>query len=355
VDRSTPVGPALSSNLANGFGEGRVTVGIQADGSLLALHRPLPADNLILSRFDAAADAWVAASPVVNDRPLGLSNMATFGLDGSDVPHVAFVQPRASDSTLFELVLKRLVNGAWENAAPVLPLLGARPGDMSPGEMLFDLANRPVISFLDPNLSRLQVIRLDSGVLSPLGTPFPQLLMNPSLKMRVDGTLVVSYVRPDGAGGTVLTAALFNGSSWTGLPNVDAAPLFEFINSPRPAVVGDELWIGYDRVGGANAGVNVKRFDGTTWVSVPFDPPLASGAGAVDLDLIGNRPALATLRGDGTTLVLRHDGTAWSDQFDATGATAQPTIRFAARGGSVLLVASNRGINQALVQRLTFP
>jgi hypothetical protein len=358
LDRSVAVGPPLSSNLANGFGSGKVTVGILADGSLRALHRPLPADNLILSRFDAVANAWVPASPAVNDRPLGVSNnMATFALDANDIPYVAFVQPLAASTTQFELVLKRLVNGAWENAAPPLQLPGSRALDMSPGEILFDLSNRPVIAFTDPDLGRLRILRLENGVLTALGNSFPQLIAEPTLRMRADGVLVVSYLQGvAGTNGASLTVATFDGTSWTSLPVIDQTfDATQGISSPRLALVGSEPWIAYDRFGGTNTGTLVRRFDGTAWAPVPFVPPLATGGGAIDLEIISGRPALTSFRQDGTTIVLRHDGVAWTDQFDATGATAQPTLRFATRNGTVLLVASNRGINQALVQRLAFP
>lgn len=358
VDRTTTVGAAIPSNFSGMFGTPVVSAGVMADGSLRALHRPLPEDNLILSRYDGAANAWLPASPAINDRPLGTTSMAVFALDANDVPYVAFIQPRAADSTLYELVLKRLVNGSWESAAPPVLLNGTRSMDMSPGEMAFDGSNRPIIAFADPDLGRLHVLRLESGALVPLGGgAFQQLAGDITLRISASGTVFVSYLQGFfGSNAVALTVAAFNGTSWTTLPVVDSTPnATENIVSPRLALVGNEPWIALNHFGGVRDGLWVYRFNGTAWVTEPFAPPLARGAGALDLATISGRPTLATYRDDGTTLVSRHDGTAWSEPFDATGANSAPALRLVQRDSTVLLVASNRLVNQALVQRLTIP
>jgi hypothetical protein len=359
VARAHVAAPDLPSNLADGFfATGVVSAVIRADGTLLALHKPLPANDVRLARYDAPSNTWVALGPPANDRavPIGLA-LAVMALDANDVPVAAFAQSRASDPTLAELVMKRLVNGAWEALAPPLPLAGTRLSDASSGELVFDAQGRPVVAFADLDLRRLQVLRLENGALvSITGGRFSQGAHAITLRTAADGALWLSYLQGFfGSNAQELRVARFDGA-WSDLPIVDATPnATQSISTPRLALFGNEPWIAYDRFDGFSTNTRVLRFDGSAWTPVALPAQPDQGNGALDLAVIGGQPVLASFRQDGTTLVIRHDGIGWVDPFSFRLGSpfGQPTYRLVSRGDTTLLVSSERGSNLARFQRLT--
>lgn len=348
VDRSTFAGPELGHVEFGGDFIG-AALAIDVDGSLLAVHKPEPGTFVNLSRYDSATDTWTVLVGAVNER--ATQDMLSLAIDNNGVPHVAFVQRTAADPQAFELVLKRFNGTAMELAAPVVPLVGARGGDINQGSLAFDNANRAVLTFSDPNVSTVRVFRLEQGVLVSLASV--SLAFDPHLALQDDGTPVIAFIQGFGGSnaGAMQVGRVVNGSVQLLGGTIDSVPnATQNIGEPRIVMRGSEPWAFWVK----NGLVNAARFDGTNWIAQPFVAPV-NGGFDIDARLFNGDPIIAA--GDvGTINVLRFRNGAWEPPFDATGrADHQDRIQIAVRGNSAAMISSSIFRNAADVQLLSFP
>ncbi len=349
VDRSSFVGPELSHHEFDNDFIG-TALAINVDGSLLAVHKPDPGTFLRLSRYDSASNTWVALADGINERPT--QDMLTLAVDGNGVPYVAFVQQTAGNPGAFELVLKRFNGTAMESAAPAVQLLGSRGQDVQQGAMEIDASNRPVITLTDPNVSNIQLFRLEQGALVSMAA-MPTLAFNPHLALQADGTPLVAFIQGFGGSnaGAVQVVRVVNGSVQPLGGTIDSVgDATQSLGPPRVLLRGNEPWVFWVKNGLAAA----ARFDGTNWIAQPFDLPVDASF-ALDVALFGGDPIVAASRVEGIQ-VLRFRNGAWEPGFDATArGDHQDRIDLAVRGSSAALISSSIFRNAADVQRLLFP
>lgn len=165
-------------------------------GALMAVSRPFNGNDIVVSVYDAATDAWAPhPAGMVNDRPLTTDGYyaKSLAFDAAGVLHVLLVQPAAGFVGVIpgEMVLKKLDNNAWVNAAPPLQMPANTIPDIRGSReavLRFDASNRPVVAV--PYGARLNVHRVDGGVWVQLG----QLPVNTgrsiSMDILADGTLI---------------------------------------------------------------------------------------------------------------------------------------------------------------------
>jgi hypothetical protein len=344
VDRSVQVGPGLSHESEPE--RMAAVVAVAGDGGLLAAHRAA-GDRVLLSRHDGAADRWVELAPPANERPT--RKTLALALDNADVPHLAFAQQTAADPTRYEMVLKRLNGATWELAAPVVPIDGGRPQDISAGALAFDGSNRAVLVFSDANLGALRALRLEQGVLVSMAPPTIPTAALATMALQADGTPIVAYLNINGW----LTAAALRGGNWQSLGFIDTIPnSTQGITSARIVLRGAEPWVVWTKFfQDSGYRLNAARYDGTQWVAQPFETPVIQEG---EVGVVGNDVIVAHRSGgNGNGLAIRRfrDG-AWELPFDATTVTPVD-FRLAARGGTTAIITNSR--NEATVQRLALP
>jgi hypothetical protein len=356
VDRSTVLGAPFAHD---GFHDAPVRVAIAADGTVLALRRSLDTSTVELMRYDAATDQWAVFGPPVNDRPYRSASSASgralmLAHDAGDVPHVVFSQLQQGSDSAHEVVLKRLVNGSWQQLGQPIPT----PNSNQSGDLLFDLQGRPVFAF-GSTFEGIRVARLVNGTL--LVDTFADGFFggDPSLAMKPDGTLVIAYnIAQFGVQG-VNFRQVVNGAWSAPLTIPGTAPSGSF--STRVTIVGDVPWIGW--VQSVSFSVEpftearmVRYLGGTTFEPVPI--PATPTIDTLGLTTFNGQPvmALSIRRNINDVTLFRHDGTTWSDVFTANvPLSREPAMHFAVRGNRMVMALHDYGISRATVQSIAFP
>ncbi len=349
VKRATLVGAGFPTDFfAYAGARGFAGIAVGVGGELFGLSKVADSGNLQLFRFDAATNAWSPLGPAINERPVDASHLGELAVDASGVPHVAFAQTSAPPTTppRFELVLRKLVNGAWQDAALAAPMVAggvSRPQDFSMTKLLFDASGRAVVAVTEANVGPLKVFRQQGGAMVALGTPL-QARNTIDLGLQNNGEPVVSGI----------SSARFV-QSWDGTNWVTQGP-------PEPsgrtfnnqlAVVNGEIWSAFQN---ASSNVSVERLTNGIWVDVPL-PQVQRYGGTLALSVFQGNPVLAVFGGaQGQVTVYRFIGNRWEDGFEASTEASpfgQPRLRLVTTTDKVFLVQNRQFLST--VQELAFP
>ncbi len=357
VRRATVLGAGFPTDFFAYVGlRGFAGVAAGANGELFGLSKVAGSGNLQLLRFNAAGNAWSPLGPVINERPIDAQHLGEVAVDASGVVHVAFPQPidPPSTPTRFELVLRKLVNGAWQDAATAAPMLAGgtlqRPQDFSMTKLLFDASGRAVVAVTQPSVGPMTVFRQQGGAMLALGPSSPA-TTNVDLALLANGEPLVFGAITGANTLPIRFVQSWNGSTWVAQgPRVPATSTV----LDQIAVANGEIW----RASRTPAGtVAVERLVNDAWVVVPLPGvQVSGGVGALALDVFKGRPVLAVFGGSqGQVTVYRHNGSGWDEGFDASTGTAlnQPRLRFVTTADKMYLVLNNQFLST--VQELAFP
>jgi hypothetical protein len=356
VDRSTVLGAPFSHD---GYHDGPVRVAIASDGTVFALRRLSAGSTVELVRYDSSSDQWLAFGPPANDRPYRSTTSASgralmLALDAGDVPHVVFSQLQQGSDTAHEVVLKRLVNGTWQQLGQPIPT----PNANQSGDLLFDLQGRPVFAF-GSTFEGIRVARLVNGnlVVDTFADGF--FGGDPSMAMKSDGTLVIAYNIAQFAVQGV-NFRQFVGGAWSAPLTVPgSAPGGDF--STRVTLVDDVPWIGWIQLLSLSVepftAARMVRFVNGNFENVPV--PATNSVNTLGLTTFNGQPVMSlSIRGTAfdDVVLYRHDGTGWSDVFSAYVPLAtEPAMHFAVRNGRMVMVLHDYGTSRATVQSIAFP
>ena len=344
------VGPALSHVVTVSHHEAmNVARAVDAAGRLFAAHRPAPGDRLRVSRLDEAGAAWVPIAGALNERPA--AHLVTIAFDRQGVLHVAFLQERAGGDS-FELVVRRVEGGAWQDCAQRLDVGAAQ--FFFKADLAFDDRNRLLLAYPDQG-GRLRVERRENDgwvSLGALGTR----RYGPRMVIKPDGQPAIAYLQShDDSDEITLEVIARDGDRWASVAGtVDrSSSLGELLSPPRLSWDGSGVWLAWTR----GDEVRVARRTGPGWEHLT--PALEARGGRIAFALVDGEPLIVAAVDRGfDTRARRFRGRAWDPAFDVSpaGATGLGTGPVLATGaGSAYLAFPGLGEGaRCPVERLRF-
>jgi hypothetical protein len=244
-------------------------------------------------------------------------NVASVG----GTPYVAWSE---TNGTAYQLYVKRLDGSAWVSVGSGSLNVNASQNAFIPE--VADVGGTPYVVWEESNGAGLQIYvkRFDGNSWVGVGggslniDPTKNANTTPSITT-VGGAAYVAWSEYNGAMIGQVHVKRFDGSSWVSVGssslNVDATK-----NAFRPSIsnVGGVPYIAWDESNGTAAQIYVKRFDGSSWVMV--------GSGALNIDTtkdaivpnlvsVGGNPLVGWQEQSGGVsrlYVKRFDGTGWN-------------------------------------------
>jgi hypothetical protein len=345
IERALPAAPPLSHLRQRVVFDGMASrMAVDSAGALVLARRPEPGDQIIVSRFDAAAGTWQTLGPAVNDRPTrtGLA----LALDGVNVPYVALTQEDAA-GTGFELVVRRLSNGAWQTLGAPLPIGNNL---FSSPVLLLDSVGSPWIGYTDATSLELRVANLQAGSwvhLPALGA----LVSYFDLVMQPNGWPAVLFTHGiPGNASRSLDAMAFDGTAWLAL----GATLDHVPNATQMFQGVSMVWTSSGPVVAWKKdpdSLKVAQLGNGGWALFP--PPSMQGwTGYIDLAVRRGDLVLAAADSGYRLGIQRFIGGAWEPAFyTSSGGVLQPQL--VVNGSDVFLETNSD--TMAFVVKLLFP
>lgn len=354
-----------STSLGADFGRNDQTaqpIAVNASGVVHILHEKIVTGqiyggDLQVLRFDG--NQFVAMGPVINDRRTG--QHYALSIDASGAVLVAFAQ---ADSTgLNSEVLVRRYDSAsntWQTLGPTFagPTQSIDSANLQLA-LAIDGQNRPVLVFKKSGVGSggLEGHRFSGTSWSALGVINPgSSLAGAGLAITIDGANrpLVAYTISPFPFVVAMDVSRHDGNSWVNLGRIDIVGNSGVLGQPALALAADgQPWVAWRNF--CCSAVQLKRFDGSTFVAVPIAPAFNASNQAYEMTFLNGNPVLAAFSGENAGVqVIRLRNGAWEPPTVVR--TPEPRfVRMQPGPGNTVFMSLSIVGSQARVTQLAFP
>ena len=322
-------------------------------GTVFTLRRRGSDGGLVASRLDSSG--FVQLGPVINERASGGDATGSIAADASGQVFVAFVQANPA-GTAAEVVVKRFdaAANAWVTLVAPFAVAGVNQNASIVPQLQLNAAGQPVLVFSTVAFNPspvLRGLRFDGTNWVDLGS-FTAFLAGHTMILDANGNPIVAFLRGVGGSNAATLEVVRNtGIAWAAMGGVlDSTPnATQGIGVPTLALDGSgQPWLTWNHF--PSPPVTLVRFDGTTFVPVPVTPTPTHGHPV--LTFINGDPVLAI--GDDSTEVRRQHNGVWEPALpvavDGRGPiAAQPS------NGALILGVTGNGNGVGTLLKVAFP
>jgi hypothetical protein len=327
------------------FSNSRLQVATNSAGAVFALRRRPNDGNIEASRLDA--NGFVPQGPAINDRtPIG-DAFGSIAADASGQVFVALAQANAA-GTASEVVVKRFDTAANAWVTLVAPFAVPTFNGQIVPTLELDAAGRPALVFVSVvNASPvLRGFRFDGTAWVDLGSLSGPFFDSRAMALDANGLPIVAL-----KDGTSLRVVRNTGSAWVAMGStLDGVPNgTQSLGEPSLAIDGvGQPWVAWTHF--PSPPVNLVRFDGTAFVPVTVTPTPTHGHPVITF--VNGDPVLTI--GDDSTEVRRLHNGAWEVPLPAAVDGRGP-IAVQPSNGALILAVTGNGNGVGTLLKVAFP